>query len=342
MKKIVMFMAAATTLAMASCSNDQELNINQGEAISFRTAFAMPTSRVAEATTVGDMIVTAMLGSETYFQNVEFTEQGGTYTSERKYYWPGDGRELSFTAIPKSQAGIDFIGADYAPEATWKDHKDLLYSFGGKSAASSTGVELKFYHVLSQVEIQAKNTNPAYEIKVVNAKIANVKKAGQFVQGADFATSTWTAVTDLIFYTAKDDYAAIDLKSDAAGYTSVMGADGNAMVIPQQLTAWKNEEGKKTGAYLALKVSIKTKLNDGSLGAHVYPATEGYAWVAVPIATNWQPGKKYTYQLTFGAGAGISDPEGEDPKPVLNGEIQLNTLIQGWETGSVETPAPAL
>lgn len=339
MKKIVMFMAAATTLAMASCSNDQELNINQGEAISFRTAFAMPTSRVAEATSIGNMTVTAMLGDEIYFQNVLFTKEGSTYTSARKYYWPGDGRELSFTAIPENQ--VDFIRTDYVPAATWDLHNDLLYSFGAKSAKNDAGVELKFYHVLSQVAIEAKNTNPAYEIKVVNAKIANVKKAGKFVQGANFNVSTWTAVSNLNSYTAKADYAAIDLKSDAAGFTSVMGDKGNAMVIPQQLTAWNKTEAR-TGAYLALKVSIKTKLDETTTGAHVYPTTEGYAWVAVPIATNWLPGKKYTYQLTFGAGAGISDPEGDDPKPVLDGEIKLNTVIEGWTDGTLESPKPAL
>ena len=119
-----------------------------------------------------------------------------------------------------------------------------------------------------------------------------------------------------------------------------MGADGNAMLIPQQLVAWTPESDKpntKKGAYLAVKINIVTKD-----GAQIYPATQGeYDWAAVAIDTNWKPGKKYVYTLDFSNGAGKVDPEKPTPvvptdpfnpgEDILGSPIKFTVDVTPWE-----------
>lgn len=118
--------------------------------------------------------------------------------------------------------------------------------------------------------------------------------------------------------------------------------DDNAMLIPQQLTAWTPDTDKTNtnkGAYLAVKVNITTKD-----GARVYPvASVGeYDWVAVAVDTNWQPGQKYVYTLDFSNGAGKVDPEKPMPGPTdpfKPGEDVLGSAIKFTVTVTPWTPA---
>ena len=123
--------------------------------------------------------------------------------------------------------------------------------------------------------------------------------------------------------------------------------DENAMLIPQQLTAWTPDTDKTNtnkGAYLAVKVNITTKD-----GARVYPvASVGeYDWVAVAVDTNWQPGQKYVYTLDFSNGAGKVDPEKPMPGPtdpfkpgedVLGSAIKFTVTVTPWTSASENVP----
>ena len=123
-----------------------------------------------------------------------------------------------------------------------------------------------------------------------------------------------------------------------------MATDGNnAMLIPQQLTAWTPDSDKtntKKGAYIAVKVNITT-----ASGARIYPdASVGeYDWVAVPVGTNWVAGQKYVYTLDFSNGAGRVDPEKPDPtdpdpfepgEPILGDPIKFTVTVTPWVDAS--------
>lgn len=71
---------------------------------------------------------------------------------------------------------------------------------------------------------------------------------------------------------------------------SLMGTEGNAMLIPQQLVAWDPEgdsSNTKQGAYLSVKLQVNTQA-----GAQVYPfaSNPDCQWAAIPINTNWEAG----------------------------------------------------
>lgn len=357
MKKSVLFLASAASLALASCSNEA-VEMNQGEAISFRTAFEMPKGRASEITNsnmgekIGSITVDAVNQfGDYYFKGVVFNRDGNNFISGNKYYWPNDGSSLTFTAY--NGDGKYMNGAEaYTPATDAANQIDLIYSKGatGSKAKQADGVTLEFQHALSQVEVRAYNSNPAYVIEVANVKLGNLGATSKFDINLD--APAWGAISGVTAYTntaAKLDADGNGTKLNGVA-ASMMFDGGNMMVIPQKVNAWaKNAEDKyptldatdKAG-YIALYVRIHTKDD-----AWVYPAKDatytegnkqGFAWVAVPVAFDFEAGKHYIYTLGFGEGAGITDPTEPDPKPVLAGEIKLNVDVKGW----VEQNVPAI
>mgnify|MGYP000756665018 CR=1 FL=1 len=324
MKKQFLFVAVAA-LVMASCSEDEQMAVNHGAAIDFRGAMA---TRATETTTanLNDIFVTALdAAGANFFTDVQFTNGTGTFNSATSYYWPSDDSRLDFFAYAPSSTdlgGTLTINnttkelAGFSPATTISDQKDFVscQANGKKSTNEAAGVSLTFKHQLSQIEIMAKNASSAYVYKVVAARIGQPKSKGTF----DFGSEGWTLDGDKINYTVVD-FPEITLDGTPKSLMGTTG--GNAMLLPQQLTAWDptTDKNNKThnGAYLAVKLQITT-----AAGARVYPHTSvgQYDWAAVPISTNWTAGNKYVYTLDFTNGAGRVDPE----KPTVTPPDKFN------------------
>lgn len=346
MKKQIILMTAAV-LAITSCSKDESTEVNNGQAIDFRVAMG---TRAAETTTanITKFFVTALDADDAnLFSNQEFTKSGSFFISTPAYYWPGDGSTLSFYAYSPSAADLGATVSitsasktmtDFSPATAIASQKDFITaSATGSKADETTGVALTFAHRLAQIEIKAKNTNGGYVYKVQGVRIGQSVSQATF----DFGRSAWTLGT------AKSNYEMTYTSSKTLNATaaSIMAADGNnAMLIPQQLTAWTPDSDKPNankGAYIAVKVNITT-----TSGARVYPATSvgEYDWVAVPVGTNWVAGQKYVYTLDFSNGAGRVDPEKptpvdpEDPfepgDPILGSPIKFTVTVTPWVDAS--------
>lgn len=346
-----LFLVVVAALAMASCSKDESTGINNGNAIDFRAAMQ---TRASETTTanITNFFVTALDKNDAnYFSDAEFTKDGAFFTSTPAYYWPSDGSNLSFFAYSPSAADLGATVtinsttktlADFQPATTIADQKDFITATAmGSKTDEAAGVALTFAHCLAQIEIKAKNTNGGYVYKVQGVRIGQpVSQATTF----DFGTSAWTLGTTKSNY----EVTYTSAKTLNATAASIMATDGNnAMLIPQQLTAWTPDSDKtntKKGAYIAVKVNITT-----TSGARVYPdASVGeYDWVAVPVGTNWVAGQKYVYTLDFSNGAGRVDPEKPDPtdpdpfKPgedVLGSAIKFTVTVTPWTSASENVP----
>lgn len=342
MKKQIMFMAM-TAMLIASCSSDDVVSTNTGRAIDFRTSVG---TRGTETTTdnITKFWVTAIdEAGDNYFSKQEFTKDVGFFTSSPVYYWPAG--KLNFVAYSPSE--LDLGGTltisnttkelkDFSPAAEIAGQKDFVTAtaFGTKADNETSGVALTFFHQLSQIEIKAKNSNTGYVYKVVGVRIGKPVSKGTFTFGAN----TWAlTTTEKANYAVEYTSAPITLTKDTA---TMMGtANDNAMLLPQQLTAWTPETDKKNannGAYIALKIQITTKD-----GARVYPAKGDYDWAAVAIGTNWKAGKKYVYTLDFSNGAGKVDPEKPQPvdptdpfKPgedILGKPIKFTVTVTDWD-----------
>ena len=363
-----LFLAAMAAIAMTSCSNDETLEINTGtrQAIDFRTAMA---TRAAETTiaTLDSFYVTAFnenIIDLPYFKDLKFKKEGSFFVSEDKYYYPGDGTNLTFYAYAPSAEELgsgsnleidntikNLTLKGFSPADSIPDQVDFIATkTTGNNKNNVDSVPLVFKHCLSQIEIKAiqQNPNNSYSFEIKGVRIAQAISKGDFDFTAFASESESESGWNLSAYTDKQIYTyEFDEPKDMAQGASLMDKCGGAMLIPQQLTAWdvvNNKENTRKGAYISLLLRITTK--DGAL---VYPFKEDaeagkeYAWAAIPVDTKWEAGKKYVYRLNFANGAGYVDPEEDSVhkgKPILDGEVKFDVEVTDWEshdyTGNME------
>ncbi len=333
--------AAMAAVALASCSQDEPVVSNPGRAIDFRSAMS---SRATETTNANltSINVAAFMGDKLFFPTMDFTKgSDGFFTSLTEYYWPGDDTELTFYAFsPANPGGVVSLTADdksvtnFTTAPTMADQVDFITAnaTGKKSVNETSGVPLTFNHQLSQIEVRAKTENTVYTFSISGVRIGQPVSTGSY----DFVTSDWTLDSDKAIYT--DTYTEPKvLTSDAV---SVMGDGGNAMLLPQQLTAWdpaSDASNSAKGAYLSVKLNVST----AETGVQVYPfpSNGDCQWAAIPIDTNWEAGKKYIYTLDFTHGAGYVDPNDPIPgDPVLGGPIKFTVDVVDWVDTPVDVP----
>lgn len=358
-----LFLAAMAAIAMTSCSNDETLEINTGteRAIDFRTAMA---TRATETTTANldKFYVTAFNENKLnfpYFENLEFKrteaeEEGEStyFTSEDKYYYPGDGSSLTFyayapsatdlgTSIETDNANKNLTLKDFSPAKEISEQVDFITANAtGNKDDAEAGVPLKFAHRLSQIEIKGKSENTSYDFEVKGIRIGKVCSKGSF----DFKNGTWELSededVDVAIYEKvyADDAEPTKLSAEA---TSFMAGD-NAMLLPQRLDAWQPQDVDNTNkkAYLSVLVQVTTKA-----GALVYPFNgdkRDYAWAAIPVGIEWEAGKKYVYTLDFTTGAGFVDPTEDENKgeSVITGEIKFTVDVEAWSESEEEVEVP--
>ncbi|MDE6310340.1 MAG: fimbrillin family protein [Muribaculaceae bacterium] len=329
---------ALAAMSLASCSQDEPAAVNRGRAIDFRSAMSSRATEINNGN-LTDINVAAFMGDQLFFPVMEYTKgSDGFFTSSTEYYWPGDNSELSFYAYaPANPGGTVNITpdaktmADFSPAENIADQIDFVtaYATGTKDANETAGVPLTFNHQLAQIEIQAKTANDVYTYKVSGVRIGEPVSKGSF----DFATSAWTEGTDKAIYTETYD----DAKTLTADAVNVMGEGGNAMILPQQLTAWDpTGDGSNTaqGAYLAIKLQITT--TETGVQVYPFPSNGDCQWAAIPIDTKLEAGKKYIYTLDLTHGAGYVDPHDPVPgTPVLGGPIKFTVDVVDW----VDTPS---
>lgn len=200
-----LFILAAALAVCYSCSNDETVEVNLGNEISFRP-LTNSVTRSADITTTnltdfyvianiaGTGTITNYFGGstpETYSDADVGTGDGkhastaGTYTSTIKHYWPSTG-ELDFIAFaPATGTDIsltDSTNFSVTPNATPSAQRDFLYAVvrNQTKAANGTGVVLNFRHALSKVVIQLKNSNTYLHFTVKDVVIGNILPTGAF------------------------------------------------------------------------------------------------------------------------------------------------------------------
>lgn len=347
MKKAIFVMVAASAM-LASCSNEEALQVNNGRAIEFRHGMA---SRAADLN-VGNLnsfMVSAWVGSNQYFGPVQFTKAEGqsTFSSATSYYWPGDGSEVNFTAFAPYDLGNATIsnGTVSLSEFTVNDTKANQVDFivggaKGSNANQTDGVQINFAHKLSQIEIKAKSGNTTYNFEISEVKLVNIPNKGSFdgttwtiAQGAEKATYSNVLTTPVTLGTTESE-----LMTKKVGDTDV---NNNLILIPQQLQAWKPTKdrtpalteatAKEVGAYIAVKLKVTSKTGN----VQIFPFEKDgqkSEWAAVPVGTNWEAGKKYTYVLDFTSGAGWVAPEEpvKPEEPIFQAPIKFTVAVSDW------------
>lgn len=286
-------------MAMASCSQDETVKVNQGEAISFR-AFTDNLTRATEVnnSNLGSFKVHALQGTNANGATAVWTDtyknSGGTYSSSNDHYFPGDGTPLHFFAynegnLPTAGDAVTVTGStqkitNLTPDATAADQKDLVIAYEKGSHTASGGkasqeVAINFKHVYSQIRVEAKNTNASLRVTVLGVRLNGFNSKTDFTFPTTSTNTTKTSVLDWSAYGTQDnksnkdgDYQAIGeaKKAKQLGSTPVslitlsdQDADkkNSFMVLPQKLTQWSIQDGKTdvNGSYISVLCRIEQK-----------------------------------------------------------------------------------
>ncbi len=352
------FLAAVVLAAMSSCSKDEVVEVNNGNAIAFRASLDRAISRGSETdlNNLQAFKVTAIGNDKNYFTNlvVNSSDGGHTWQTASTYYWPSFG--LSFFAHAPQDIGSGAVSIDnsakkitgFSPSQTVAEQKDLViaYNKGDRLKNEKPGVALNFKHALSQIEVKAKCMNSNIKVEVLGVKVMNVAGTADFTFPEDKPTDSsyelsqgqWTNAKGTQGYLIKGT-TPVTLTSNAQ---SIMMDAGNFMLIPQTLTKWDGTAASG-GAYLSVLCRISSV--DGDNEVLLYPLATStddksgkYGLSAVAIDTNWLPGKKYTYTLTFcgnDSGAGRIDPNPGSSDPTID-----PTPVSGGNGGDLILGAP--
>ena len=215
MKKNYWILAAAA-VALAACSNDDTITVNQGieeaNTISFNTIVEGQTRAVdIKTNTLESFKAYAIVnGTENvYFAEDVFEKSEGTFNSVNKHYWPSSGA-LDFyayapaTSTQYTHSTPNTLGFVVTPSTTISEQVDLVvantnnkaktdaYTPTGGSASTygAAGVPLNFRHAESKVVVRFKNGQSNMKIDVQAFKIVNVDGEATYTYTAASNTNT--------------------------------------------------------------------------------------------------------------------------------------------------------
>ncbi len=267
------------------------------------------------------------------------------------YAYYNDNNSYSWS-VENQKAVAKFV--DFTVNDNVAAQQDLIYAVKTNQSkpgedAANTPVALNFRHALSQIVFQAKNTNANLYVEISGVDVVNVGNTNTFtfpsvdtdnnIVDHDGATTdypseaqgwgTWeplaagTAVYGVTFPAAavKGNSQIVALTTTDDGAKDGEFNANTMLLLPQTTTAWDAESklGDTTGSYFLVNCIIKN-VKDGSGVAgdddvYLWGAANTPKKLAIPVAFNWEQGKKYIYTLVFGEGNGGYEPEPDDPTP---------------------------
>lgn len=339
------FMMAAAAITMASCSSDETTDVAKSSQISF-TAKVGKNSRGAETTTqnldkmwVTGYDITDAANPTEYFGDQVFnktTDPGKSdFIPTRPWYWQ-TGKSYKFIGIHPAKADWSGTLNIAAGQVTYSaeiptaiaDQKDLIIDAvkGQTNSDAENGVQMKFQHILSQLQFKVKNTNEHLTYHIAGIRIVNAANKGSFTFNTEDRTGSWAEQTEgKVTYEMLFKDQPIELNGTSSTSGTLTPENSGAMIVPQKLTPWNGavvSQGAPYdgGAYIALLINVK--YTNG--GKYMYPAKastdKDYGWVAVPVpaATGnpqaiWSMGNKYIYTLDLTKGCGKVDPVNPNP-----------------------------
>lgn len=250
------------------------------------------------------------------------------HTPAELQYWPTGNLDFqaitpsvdaSFTLSNTVAEGHPRLVANVTVPAAVADQKDIMFASasGVNNAETGAPVSLTFKHALSQVVFAGKVANPTITAVVSEITVCNIHNTGTVGYASDLTTLSAAATGDA------DQNFSVGLieGADAAATTAartmttteaknLTNENGALMMIPQTQAAWTHTAPEKaiaeaTGSYLKVKCTV-TDNNSGTVLIN-----DSYVYIPFDLTTvAWELGKKYTYTLVFGNGAGGYDEEG--------------------------------
>lgn len=339
-----LFLLPAALLALASCSNDAVVEKNPSKVVGENALQIYPAIAGVTRGTVYDngnfteFYLTTSASFQTgettedpktilQFENTKVVKNNGAWKigDQTLWYWPSKSTGSSFTAWAPVTDGNKFTKVDEETKTydafptDLKDLQDIVVAYNkGIASDLSAGVPLKFRHILSQIIIKADNTaSDKIKIEVKGTRLKNILTTGKWslpqASTVDaLGYKPWSNLGDAKDYVI--DYTSTTLSN---GSTTDLTGKNPLLLIPQDLSSTTTNIGTGAGQYLSVLVKITKVSGDAIYPKGVSTGESDYAWAAVDINTEWEPGKKYIYTLHFKEGGygkvdGDQDDGGND------------------------------
>lgn len=309
-------MLGIATMMLASCTNEDVLNVSDSRAIGFNTFVNNNTKAVTDITTAslskfyvfGDYDE----GASVAFSNTEVIgSQGGTYTPVNPAYWQ-TGKTYEFGAYSNGNASLTASFSNGALTITGysvDDAKDLIAATASEIAAPAAGedksVPLTFKHLLSKVKFTFSTTAvpEAFRMEVSNLTFKGIKTAATCVFSNNTISTMWTGTEGDYTIATLGDYAVTD------GFASTE----DILVIPQSNTD--------------IEASFKVTIYDENTNEEI--ATNDFT--ASLDCTKWVEGYVYNYTATINP-----DKVDGNLKPITF----TVTKVEDWEPEQKEPITP--
>lgn len=355
-----LFILGIAALAFAACSNDEVVEVNQGEAISFRSNMNKVTraDEMTSAAVLNDFTVYAKKHSDNseYFSDVVFTGPT-TYTSNPKYYWPSYALDFyAYSVHTKTGADATEDGqvthstgaANYqtftiTPATSVANQVDFIYATnngGGSGVSKIESVPLAFTHKESKIVLKIKNTSANISFAVTGWELGFVKPNGSTTDGGNTWTAGGTASASVV-YTATCSSNTIPMNQSTAMWLGSTGTPSTSeadkvlsmILIPQTTPAPVSAYADGTdgaavnGAYIGITYTATNTITSESLANAVTGIWK------MPSIT-WQPGYQYTYTIDIADGGynktNVKSTD-ENLDPILGDYIKFATVtITDW------------
>lgn len=261
MKKIFLIGLAATAM-LASCSNDETVEMAQSKAIGFSNAFVNNGTR-----SINDPSFTNEKKNLEDFAVYGFTQNGQIFDGTKVYkggsastgwsydvlqYWvPGNTYTFGAIAPEAQKANVsdvalanDKIGMKVAFTNTDENQVDLLHAAPAQIAGTevtetyATPVKMTFNHQLSKVKFSFENAvGEGYNVKVTDVKITNAYSKGTLTVGA---TNAWSEQADNSLALVFGNVVAEDATTEEAAVIAngaTLESYNEKLMIPMDNTA---------------------------------------------------------------------------------------------------------
>lgn len=255
MKKSL-FMMGVAAMALASCTQNEVLNVADSRAIGFSNAFVNNGTRSVSdpSLTKATLSNFNVYGFVTNGNNSAQIFDGTTVTKSTKegidkweyspaQYWV-KGNTYTFAAIAPASAGNVTDEAVNEGKVTMKvtftnsdtEQKDLLFAAPAAVSVESddynTPVDMTFSHVLSKVKFSFTNSvGEGYSVKVKNVQITNAMTNGTFTVGT--SSNTWVA-SDNNLELNFGNVVADGIDADAIAYNGTSETYSEKLMIPTE------------------------------------------------------------------------------------------------------------
>ena len=256
MKKIFLIGLTAAAM-MASCSNDETVEMAQQKAISFSNAFVNNGTRSVDdpsftTLTLKDFAVYGFTQKGQIFNGEKVSKGGTAWSYDNVQYWvPGNtytfgaiapysvAGNVSNVTLPTGAAKVEMKVAFTNTDA---DQVDLLHAepaqITGVTASYTAPVFMTFNHQLSKVKFSFQNSvGEGYNVKVSNVKITDAFKEGTLTVAA--TGNTWGGQTDKTLELNFGNVVAnaSSTEASAIAYAATLESYNEKLMIPMGSSA---------------------------------------------------------------------------------------------------------